>query len=383
MNNMQSNDYQEDEIDLIELWNTIMEKKVLVVIVTSIISIGAIAYSFLKAPTYEVKSNMKIGFIRSDMKIGFINKKPIIEIDTLIKELRIVFSVNNKIKTKENFISKVTNISKNRKMKNFIIITTEAISNDEALSKNKMVVKYIQDKYKNIINNYINDNNNRIRDTENNIATIEKLENKNIEKRLTQLKNKEIININKRIKFYNKSNIPSMKRKIKSYSSQIAKYKQLINKINKQTTSSSSFVDSSIAMAHYQDLILNSQNHIRDLELQIQKIENEIIPNLKLDIDRVNIHNDTFNKLTNNFQLELLLKKEKLIEKLIELKLSNSKDNVQNSKVIGKYIMHDYASGPNKKLIISVAFVTGLILSIFIVFFLKFIGKNDTKNIIS
>lgn len=47
--------------------------------------------------------------------------------------------------------------------------------------------------------------------------------------------------------------------------------------------------------------------------------------------------------------------------------------NYKNSEVIGKIITNDYPIKPKKKLIVAVAFVTGFILSIFIVFFMQFI----------
>ena len=47
--------------------------------------------------------------------------------------------------------------------------------------------------------------------------------------------------------------------------------------------------------------------------------------------------------------------------------------NIKETKLLGKIILNDYAIKPKKKLIVVVAFVTGLILSIFLVFFMEFI----------
>ena len=53
--------------------------------------------------------------------------------------------------------------------------------------------------------------------------------------------------------------------------------------------------------------------------------------------------------------------------------------NYKNTHIVGEIITNDYPIKPKKKLIVTVAFVTGLILSIFLVFFLEFIGKTEEK----
>jgi len=54
--------------------------------------------------------------------------------------------------------------------------------------------------------------------------------------------------------------------------------------------------------------------------------------------------------------------------------------NYKNSNVVGDILLNDYPVKPKKKLIVIVAFVTGLILSIFIVFFLEFIESEKKEN---
>jgi uncharacterized protein involved in exopolysaccharide biosynthesis len=49
--------------------------------------------------------------------------------------------------------------------------------------------------------------------------------------------------------------------------------------------------------------------------------------------------------------------------------------------VVGEYIAKDYPIKPKKRLIVTVAFVTGFILSIFLVFFIEFIkGFKEEEN---
>jgi len=103
------NTYTEDEIDLRELWKTIVDRKLFIIVFTSIITIGAIIWAFTRTPIYEVKSNIQIGFI---------GKNLIANPETLIKTANLVFHVGEKISTKKKFVSKVSSISTVKKLKN-------------------------------------------------------------------------------------------------------------------------------------------------------------------------------------------------------------------------------------------------------------------------
>ncbi len=58
--------------------------------------------------------------------------------------------------------------------------------------------------------------------------------------------------------------------------------------------------------------------------------------------------------------------------KIGQLESQISPINITKTHVIGKVIQNDYPIKPKKKLIVTVAFVTGLIFSIFLVFFIEF-----------
>ncbi|MCD6173401.1 MAG: hypothetical protein J7J96_06375, partial [Sulfurimonas sp.] len=96
--------------------------------------------------------------------------------------------------------------------------------------------------------------------------------------------------------------------------------------------------------------------------------------------DKNNLMDDTLRKLIYELEVELPNKKVKLFQEIEKLDFQVSKLNIQNSKVVGKYVVHDYPIKPKKKLIVAVVFVTGLILSIFIVFFLNFISINKEDS---
>ena len=369
---MQEQNYiQEDEIDLRELFKIIAKNKKFIFVFTTVITLLSVIYAYTKTPIYEVKSNVQIGFTGEDL---------IAEPTSLVKILNIVFNVEDKINKKEKFVSEVSKISTNKKLKNFIEIKTQAISNEEALKKNKEVVKYIQDKYQDKIDQYILNNNNKIKDLNIQIEKLENLEIKNIKRDIEKIKNQQIKKIDEQIKFLKDIKLKSIEDKIKFHNDKLKEYTKSINKIFKvkENSNATSTVIASMQIVNYQNLILNSQNKIEDLKIEKEKILTQIIPDLYRKKD--NIKNDTLRKLQYKLDVELPNKKVALIEKINKLKYNNSELNIQNSKVIGDYIIKDYPIKPNKKLIIIVSFITGLILSIFLVFLIEFFRKEEIKN---
>ncbi len=359
--------YEEDEIDLKELWKIIVKKKIFILLFTFIITSIALIWVMTRTPIYEVKSNIQIGFIEKDL---------IVEPSTLIKILNVIFNVEDKISTKKDFISEVTSISANKKVQNFIEIKTQAISNDEALKKNEEVVSYIKKKYKSKVEQYILINKNNIKALKIQISDIDNLRSKNLKRQIKILKTQNIVQIDKKVLFYKNNKIKTLKEEITLYTNKLQKdrksLEQMYTNDNMNTTA---LANSSFRTINYQNLIISSQAKIEELELKVQLINKVTIPDLE--IQKYNIIYETLVKLEYKLNVDLKNEKIKLQEEILEYKFKNSKNNVQNSVVVGSYIIKNYPVKPKKKLIIVVSFITGLILAIFAVFFLNFISKEE------
>jgi LPS O-antigen subunit length determinant protein (WzzB/FepE family) len=363
---------QEDEIDLRELFRTLVRHKIKIVLITLAVTISAIIYTLSKTPIYEVKSNIQIGYIGENL---------IVEPETLIKTLNIVFNVEDKIPSNGKFISEVTSISTNKNLKNFIEIRTEAVSNEEALQKNKEVLTYINESYKSKIEQYITETKNNIEDTKRAITNIDDFEIKNLQEQINLLKRQTIVSIDDKIKFLLNFKLNTIESKIDFHSKKLDEYAKEVDKLYKKTQNgvdASTVAISSIQMLNYQNLILNSQNAIEDLKTERQLILTETIPGLK--VEKENIINEKIRKLQHVIDVELVSKKIALNEQITRLNYDISKHNIKPSELIGEYIVKDHPIKPKKSLIVTVAFVTGLILSIFFVFFLEFI-RNEKSEI--
>ena len=360
---------QEDEIDLKELF----KYKKFILIFTFSITVLSIIFVYVKTPIYEVKSNIQIGY-----RGGKLVDEP----NNIVKISRLNFHIDDKIPSKKSFVSEVTDISLNKKIKNFVEIKTEAISNEEALKKNKEVVSFIQNMYDNKINEYKRQNNNKIKSLQIQIDKIENKESSDIKREIKKLKEQKIVQIDEKIDFLKTNKIKTLKEKITIYTDKLNKYQKSVQNIyknNQKNIDKTTSTLASLQIVNYQNLILNAQNKIEDLKLQITLIKDEQIPSLQR--EKENLKNITIKDLEYKLNTLLPIKKQNLLKQIDGIKYLNSKDNVQNSKVIGGYIIKDYPAKPKKKLIVILAFVAALILSIFLVFLIEFFRENEKDSI--
>ncbi|NPA82130.1 MAG: chain-length determining protein, partial [Epsilonproteobacteria bacterium] len=130
---------------------------------------------------------------------------------------------------------------------------------------------------------------------------------------------------------------------------------------------------------------------IPKLYFQKENILNVEIP--KLEFKLKNIQNIEIPKLLNEAQKIKLVEIKKINDKIISyrneitqidnkikvLKYNISPANIQNSRVIGGFVTKDTPAKPKKRLILAVAFVTGLIFSIFLIFILEFWEENKKR----
>lgn len=303
---------QEDEIDLRELFKTIWEKKLFVILFTLSITFFTIIFVYNKTPIYEVKSYIELGFI--DNKI--IEEPAILE-----QKLKVIFGIDNNMINNNHKEGIITSISQTKNIKNFLEIKTEATSNEIAIAKNKEVLAYTQNLYN------------------------PKIENSK------SLINNEILNIERQIDFYENQKIKMLNESILLNNSNLEKYSKEITELYKSNINANDKTSSmitSVQMINYQNLIINLQNQINSIEIEKQQIIKNTIPKMKTSLD--------------------------------EIKFRLSEQNISNTRLVGDYMVNEYPTKPKKSLITVVGFVTGFILSIFMVFFMQFVNNFRKKE---
>ena len=330
---MEEKVYVEEEIDLKELFLIVARKKYFILGFTLLITLLAVIYVSIKTPIYEVKSVVRVGYIGATL----VENSNILE-----TKLKLIFGVDNKpiIKENEAIVSSILGV---KKVENFLEISTQAYSNEQALLKNKDVVEFLQNEYKYKIDEYI---------------LLTNLGIKSLEEQINYVENVTKIEKQSQIDFLNNVDLTTIENKLKFNKEKLQQYQDNINEISKRRNSNDTQnMLSVMEILNYQNLILDLQNQIENLNKEKQNIISEKIPTLKRDLEF-----DIKNKLEN-------LKDKIELEKL---KLTNN--IAKNSEIVGDVQIEEEPIKPKKALIIVVAFVTGFILSIFLVFFMQFIN---------
>ncbi|MCT7505100.1 Wzz/FepE/Etk N-terminal domain-containing protein [Aliarcobacter cryaerophilus] len=317
---MQEKYLQEDEIDLRELFKTILDKKVFIVIFTLVITILAAIYAYNKTPIYEAKALIEIG----EYKVINVTDKStskvfIDDVANLEKKLTTLYV--DMFKNIEDKTSEITNINVSKGLKNFLEIKSEAISNEEAKNEITKVLSSLQTEHEKIIND---------------IKNQKELELKAIQTQIFDIKTKSVSLIDV----------------------EIEGIKKLLDKLNEQ---------------------------LQTIDDSLKKNENLSLITLKL-MEKKDISDSINNLISQKFELES--KKDELLttslykledqKRTIELLLLPH--NYKNTQIVGEIMTNDFPAKPKKSLIVAVAFVTGFILSIFLVFVIQFIQGTKKES---
>jgi len=320
-NEMNNNYIEEDEIDLRELFKTIWDSKILIITITIIITLLAGVYAFTKTPIYEARALIEIGNYKLDNNNNNNNKVLLSNPTELSQKLNVIFIDSFKnIKDKE---SEVVSISVPKKSKSMLAVKSEGISNELAIKEISTLLLSIQKKDQQILDD---------------VKFRRELEIKNINSKIDNIKNEEVNFIN--------DNITLQKKRLNNYKKQLVAINQNIKKTNNKNPALSA-------------LLIMQQ---RDLSSSIFNIDTNIL------------------ELKNQKTTLVTTKINNLIEKRNLIKSMLLPYNYKNSQIVGKVLTQDHATKPKKKLIIVVAFITGFILSIFLVFFLSFIRSMKEEN---
>ena len=308
---------QEDEIDLKELFKTIWAKKIFIVIFTLVVTILAGFYAYSKTPIYEAKALLEIG----EYKINNTTKNSVDDASTLEKKLSTLFvDMEKNLKDKT---SEISNISVVKGLKNFLEIKSESTSNEEAKNEILKVLTFVQNEHEKILDD---------------VKKQKEMELRNIDLQISDIKSKSVALIDKKIE-NNIKNLKSLEEQLKQVDENLKK----IDTLNPSLAA--------LKLMEKRD-ITNSINTITIQNFELESKKDELLT-------------------TTLYKLE---ESKKIIE------LSLLPHNYKNTQIVGEIMTNDFPTKPKKKLIVAVAFVTGFIISIFLVFLFNFIKQNANRT---
>lgn len=311
---------QEDEIDLRELFKTIMQYKKFIVVMTTSITLLAVVYSFLKTPIYEAKALIEIGDYKADNNNN--NNKILLDSSSqLEKKLTTIFI--DMVKDEKNKQFEINSIIIPKGLTNFLEIKSEGVSNKRAQEGIEKIVFHIQQEHQKILDD---------------VKQRREFELKNINMQIQDIQDKTVSLLDKKIEL--------QKKNLEDLRSQLASINE--NLKNLQSLNPSLAALKLMEKRDISNAIINVTTQLFDMESQ----RNELLT-------------------TTIYKLQ---ESKKLLETLL------LPHNYKNTLVVGQIIQHDQPVKPKKTLIVLVACVTGFILSIFIVFLLQMFRSPKNES---
>lgn len=349
MNNQQTTYIEEDEIDLRELFLKIWSKRLFILLFTSIITLLAVIYSFMVTPVYETKAIVEIGNYKD--KSGEV--KLLEDVNKLSQELNVLYI--ELFKNDKERTSWIETIAPVKKQNNFLEIRSQAHNNKDAIVEMKKVMAYITKKHL----QYINE-----------VKKQKQLELTVIENKIDLLKNTTLVNINADIKYLKTVMIPSLEKKIKVSQEMLKNRKEQLSEIEKNIIKTQNNNASLTALNVLDKRSLKSE--ISNLEIRIIDLQNSLENQINLQLPQKIQSRDNLLNIT----LTEMIENKNIIENAL------LPHNYKNSAIVGKIIQSDSRIKPKRSLIVVVAFVTGFIMSIFLVFLIEFFKgiKEEEKS---
>jgi LPS O-antigen subunit length determinant protein (WzzB/FepE family) len=309
--NGSTKDYiQEDEIDLKELFKTLWDNKKFIMIFTSVVTLVSILYALAVTPMYEVRALVEIGNYKLDNN----NTVVLDNAPQLEKKLSTIFIDMLKNNTDKEYTISAITVPKG--MTNFIEIKSEAKSNEEAIKGIDKVLAFVQEEHQKTLND---------------VKQKREFELRNIDLQIADIKEKKVNLLDKKIDLQ-KQNLEDLQGQLKLVDSNLKNIQSLnpslaaLKLIEKKDISSS---------------IMSISSQLFDMENQRDELLTTTIYRLE----------------ENKKNIETLL----------------LPHNYKNTQIVGDIITNKSPIKPKKTLIVAVAFVSGFILSIFLVFFIQFI----------
>jgi len=315
--------YQEDEIDLKELFKILWLKKNLIIVLTLAVTIIAGIYAFNKTPIYGSSALVEIGHYKLNNNNNNNNNNNKVLLDSaseLVKKLNILFI--DLVKKDKDRDWKISSISVAKGLESFVEIKAEGISNEVISNEIIKVVDFVKDKHQIILDD---------------IKSRREFKIKNIDTKIHNIKNKEIKLLQEKINI-KEANLDQYQSHLVTLNSNI---------VNIEDTNPTLTALKLIEKNDTSKIILQLNLQLLDMNKRKDELETTVISDL--------------------------LESKRIAESML------LPHNYKNSAIVGEIITNDYPIKPKKRLIVAVAFVAGFMLSIFLVFIMNAFRQEDEK----
>ena len=399
---------EEDEIDLRNLWEVLKKRRWLILFTAAAALMASFAYILLAKPLYKAEATLEIGKELVSLKDGSLRTKYFDEAKRLKQNIDIKYDTKGEYREK-GVSAYIERVVIPKKSEGFITIVSYGENNDAAMNKLKEPIGEIMDTHRIYYNSLLEKKKDTIRQLQHqvdyNLDTIlpslktslellRTIELGKIDKQLGLIRSIDLKKIDEKIDWIEKEKIPTIEKKLSETESEIVKKEKTIATMRRQI-SKVAHSDPALAamsamqMANLQNDVSRLKMQLIDYRSQIKKLKEETIPDLQREKKR--IMETTIPSLEAK---KVRLEKEEIpakisaIKKIENITIPQLKTRIKQigtsmhepylvmTKVLGEIYTQERPVKPKKGVILAIALVSGLLLGVFLAFFLEFITKR-------
>lgn len=390
--------YKDDEIDLVELFATLWNGKIKIIVITVVFLVVGILYTLIATSWYKASALVEVGYYNINEN-GVIKSIMLEEPKNIIEKLKTRYiDLLKDVEGKDVDVKSVNEIKNNNK---FFSIEVLGKSNEKAVKMIDEMIQSVSDEHKKIIDGYISSQKVKLANIDRQINFLQNNQIVEVQSQIDNVKQIIIPKLDKQIKYTQETTIPFAKQdlkniddiilknieeKIKLENDNLKKYTTELNTIKSNNAKQNTNLEFTINL---NQLITSAKSNLIELEknknsiititrpqiqARIDELEMTYLSNLQIEKEKV--LNDTLPALQSNLANLQTNELEKLLDKKAAIELTLEPFNYKNTSVVSQIITSKHPEKPKKLIILAVALLAGAMVGVFWVLFADFMKKR-------
>lgn len=390
--------YRDDEIDLVELFATLWNGKIKIIVITVVFLVVGILYTLIATSWYKASALVEVGYYNTNEN-GVIKNVMLEEPKNIIEKLKTRYiDLLKDVEDKDVDVKSVNEIKNNNK---FFSIEVLGKSNEKAVKMIDEMIKSVSDEHKKIIDGYISSQKVKLANIDKQIKFLQNNKIVEVQSQIDNVKQIIIPKLDKQIKYAQETTIPFAKQdlkniddiilknieeKIKLENDNLKKYTTELNTIKSNNAKQNTNLEFTINL---NQLITSAKSNLIELEknknsiititrpqmqARIDELEMTYLSNLQIEKEKA--LNDTLPALQRNLTNLQTNELEKLLDQKAVIEFTLKPFNYKNTSIVSQIITSKHPEKPKKLIILAVALLAGAMVGVFWVLFADFMKKR-------
>ena len=390
--------YRDDEIDLVELFATLWNGKIKIIVITVVFLVVGILYTLIATSWYKASALVEVGYYNTNEN-GVIKNVMLEEPKNIIEKLKTRYiDLLKDVEDKDVDVKSVNEIKNNNK---FFSIEVLGKSNEKAVKMIDEMIQSVSDEHNKIIDGYISSQKVKLANIDRQIKFLQNNKIVEVQSQIDNVKQIIIPKLDKQIKYAQETTIPFAKQdlkniddiilknieeKIKLENDNLKKYTTELNTIKSNNPKKNTNLEFTINL---NQLITSAKSNLIELEknknsiitiarpqmqARIDELEMTYLSNLQIEKEKA--LNDTLPALQSDLENLQTNELEKLLDQKAVIELTLKPFNYKNTSVVSQIITSKHPEKPKKLIILAVALLAGAMVGVFWVLFADFMKKR-------